>query len=279
MWVAAGLGGPFARKFVRTGLAHDDASVRHAALHAVALHRDKDALGYVKHLLGDANAHTVRGAAEALGRIGDKSATPLLLEALAKPHDRVLEHSLIYALIEIGDAEGIAKGLAHENSRVRRGALIALDGIKTANLKPETVAKELSASDAALKEAAWWIAGRHPEWGGQLAGFLRERLVAKDLKKEERAELVAQLARFSGTPAVQTMLAEKVRDVEAGDARLLALQAMAQSSLKESPAPWLEAVAQALGEAVLVSWGESPVVPQAVATAPAYAQVNKRRRS
>ncbi len=42
-------------------------------------------------------------AAEALGRIGDKSAVPALLKAAGQPADRVLEHGLIYALIEIAD--------------------------------------------------------------------------------------------------------------------------------------------------------------------------------
>jgi HEAT repeat protein len=42
-----------------------------------------------------------RAAAEALGRIGDARAVPDLLEAAASPADRVLEHSITYALIEI----------------------------------------------------------------------------------------------------------------------------------------------------------------------------------
>ena len=114
--------------------------------------------------------------------------------------------------------------------------------MKAEKLKPETVAKEFAATDAALKEAAWWIAGRHPEWGGQLAGFLRDRLGAKELKPAEGSELVAQLGAFAGTLAVQEMLAAKVRNTTAGDARLCALQAMGQANLKESPAAWVEAV-------------------------------------
>ena len=43
-------------------------------------------------------------------------------------------------------------------------------------LDPDAVAPELASSDPALKETASWIAGRHPEWGDALAGFLRERL-------------------------------------------------------------------------------------------------------
>lgn len=252
--VAIRLDLPEARKFTRAALGHDDPVVRRLALHGVGLRRDAEALGYVKHLLNDPDAQVARAAAEALGRIGDRSSTPLLLECLAKPHDRVLEHSLIYAVIEIGDVDGATKALASEKSVVRRGALIALDGMKGGGLKPEVVAKELSSADASLKEAAWWIAGRHPEWGAELAGFLRDRLAAgKERKPAERSELVAQLARFAATPAVQEMLAKKLADRDAGDARVLALQAMAQANLKEAPTAWVETLTQTLGEPGLVA--------------------------
>jgi putative membrane-bound dehydrogenase-like protein len=238
-----------------------DARVRAAALHVMSLHRFKSyhVDRMIELLKGDTPANA-RAAAEVMGRTNpEPPSLEALLRIAASTTDRVMEHSAIYALIEMGHADATGRFLTNENPRIRRAALIALDGMKGGNLKPETVAKELSSGDGALKEAAWWIAGRHPEWGGQLAGFLRDRLIAKDLKPAERTELVAQLARFSGTPAVQDMLAEKVRDASAGDARVLALQAIAQSSLKESPAAWLEAVAQVLGEPA--------VVGEAVATA------------
>ena len=69
-------------------------------------------------LLGSRSIHNRRVAAEALGRLGDKSAVPALLDAAAAPNDRVLEHSLTYALIEIAAPP------------LRRGALVpAVDAI------------------------------------------------------------------------------------------------------------------------------------------------------
>src|SRR5205823_3166462 len=107
---------------------------------------------------------------EALGRIGDKSAVPVLLDASARKQDRVLQHSLIYALIEIGDALGTAKGLEAGSSSERCVALIALDQMDNGGLKPETVVPLLASEDADLKKAAHWVAGHHPDWGGALAG-------------------------------------------------------------------------------------------------------------
>src|SRR5207237_6068470 len=111
-----------------------------------------------------------RAAAEALGRIGDRSAVPALLAALGEPNDRFLAHSLTYALIEIGDGKATAAGLDSPNPRTHRAALIALDQMEGGKLDGEALAKELGSEDAAIKEAAWWIVGRHPEWGPRLAG-------------------------------------------------------------------------------------------------------------
>src|SRR5205823_6154363 len=147
-------------------------------------------------------------------------------EAAGHPADRALEHSLTYALIETGDADGTAAGLESDNPRTRRAALTALDQMGGQHLKADIVTAELSAKDAALKETAWWIAGRHPEWGGTLSAFLRERLAAKEVAAAERDELVRQLARFAQAATVQRSLAEWLRDPAADrEARRTVLRA------------------------------------------------------
>ena len=66
------------------------------------------------------------------------------------------------------------------------------------------------------------------------------------------------------------MLSEKVRDTAADEARILALQAMGQAALKESPAAWVEAVSLTLGEpgllteAIATARRLRPAKPQAV---------------
>jgi hypothetical protein len=93
--------------------------------------------------------------------------------AFARSTDRVLEHSIIYALIELNDP-GINRhrpdGLAS-----RRAALIALDQMDNGGLKPEQVTPLLASSNTILKQTAQWIVSHHPEWGEALAGFFRER--------------------------------------------------------------------------------------------------------
>src|SRR5581483_12380589 len=82
----------------RSALSDEDESVRHVALHLLSLYRDKASVSGLGKLLAAGTAPDRRAAAEALGRIGDRSAVPALLAALKQPADRVLQHSLTYAL-------------------------------------------------------------------------------------------------------------------------------------------------------------------------------------
>src|SRR5206468_549575 len=143
-----------------------------------------------------------------------------------QPADRVLQHSLTYALIEIGDKDGTAAGLKDANPSVRRAALIALGQMKD-GLTAEQAKTELSAADPAIREAAWFVVGRHPEWGDALAGFFRERFAAKS-SPAERDELAGQLARFARSEAIQRLLAERMADAAAPvESRRVALKAAA----------------------------------------------------
>ena len=75
--------------------------------------------------------------------------------------------------------------------RVRRAVFAALENIPNSGLEAKTVLASLDADDAALRDTAWWIAGRHPQWGDQLAGYFKEKLKAADtLTPAERDELV-----------------------------------------------------------------------------------------
>jgi putative membrane-bound dehydrogenase-like protein len=273
VWAATRIDQAGARAAVRQALADADETVRQAALHSVSLWRDREALPALLRLLKGGSPHNRRATAEATGRIGDRSAVPALLEAAGEPGasapggptDRVLEHALTFALFEIGDPESTAAGLRSANVLTRRAALTALDQMGRDRLQAGTVAAELTSADPRMKETAWWIAGRHPEWGGALAGFLRDRLAARSLSAAEREELVGQLARFARATPVQDLLAERLRDTTAPPAaRRIALRAMAQAGLKEAPDAWVAALTQVLagddGELVRQAAGTARVL-------------------
>jgi putative membrane-bound dehydrogenase-like protein len=242
LWAAARMGSDARALAVLAMQQDEDETVRQVALQCAGTERDKRAVVFMLQVLTKKSVQNRRAASETLGRVGNKLAVSRLLTALAEDNDHVLDHSLTYALIEIGDREGTAAGLKDKNPRVRRAALIALDQMEGGKLTAETVAAELTSHDAALKETASWIARRHPEWGGTMAGHFRERLKAKDLPPAERAALVADVARFAATPAIQEWMAEQMRD---GDADFGARVVVA-AGMKQPPESWYAGVAHVL---------------------------------
>lgn len=263
VWALTRLDGAAARAAVRSALSDADESVRLAALHSISLWRDRDAVEPLLKVLETGTPPLQRAAAEALGRLGDPRAVPPLLAAAGAKPDRILEHSLIYALIEIDDPGAVRRAL---DPRRSRAALIALDQMDGGDLRPDEVAPLLSADDAVLKETASWIVGHRPEWGTALAGFFRRRLREADLGDAEANELQRHLARLANSTAIQALLAEAMRgEGFEKAARLAALRAAAQANLQQAPASWTAGLVSAIGHP------DAQVRDQAVATARALA--------
>lgn len=226
------------------GLRDADETVRQTAAHTFAVQRDVygPAIRLGDHL-SKLSMMNRRAIAEAIGRVGNKEESPDLLKQLENENDRVTEHSLIYALIEIGDAASVAKGLESENATVRRAALTALDQMNGKQLRAEQVTKELNAKDDKLRSVAWWIASRHPEWGNDVAGVLRERLIARPIV--EPAELERHLATFAGSKSIQKLMADLAVSHNA-ETRAILFSAMRAVRLKQTPTAWIDMVTAAL---------------------------------
>ena len=100
------------------------------------------------------------------------------------------------------------------------------------------VLAELASKDAALRETAWWIAGKHPAWGDQLAGYFSDQLKRADkLSPAARDELADRLAKFAKNEAVQKTMANALKDAPK-DGKTVALRTMARSGLKTMPEAW-----------------------------------------
>ena len=247
VWALTRIETDAARAAVREALQDASESVRQAALHSIAAHRDAMAAAAVREHLRDPSDAIKRVASEALGRIGDSAAVGGLLAATAETEDEVLTHSLIYALLEIAEPRATRLGLAAAAPRTQRAAMIALDQMRPGALAPEAILPRLSSADPPVTEAAEWIAARHPEWGGHLAGYLGRKLARH--RSDDSAELVAQLNSFSGNPEVQAMLARTAGGRGPLPARKAALAAMAAAPVDEAPAGWTSAITAALGRA------------------------------
>ena len=264
VWALTQIDSTEARAAVRPALKDKDNTVRHVATHSISAWRDEKALHELLPLLQDEDPQVQRSTAEALGRIGSPEAVGPLLNAAARlgNNSRILEHSLIFALIEIADREAPARGLSSENSRVHRAALIALDQMPKGQLAPSAVTPLLLSADPVLRETANWIVSRHADWGGALVGFFQERLSVGSLPTSEAVDLQTQLVPLAKAPAIQDLLASTLASVAAPKwSRLVALQAMAQANVKPAPSNWVQGVATTLQSS------DSEFVRASVATA------------
>ncbi|HEV3339160.1 MAG TPA: HEAT repeat domain-containing protein, partial [Pirellulales bacterium] len=258
VWTLARIGDERAREGLCTALQQPDEAVRQAAIHALSALRARQALPQLCALLASKSAPNRRAAAEAIGRLGDGSAVGRLLAALedlppgsaGAAAERILEHSLVYALIEIGDSKATAEGLKSKHPVVQGAALVALDQMPNGGLTAPTVTPLLAASDTELRRTAGWIVGRHPEWADALVDHLAGRLAAEGLSADDQTELATQLGTFAQSGRIQELLATRLVEKETTlDQRRIVLAAMARSGMKEIPAAWIAGLTQVIGAA------------------------------
>lgn len=267
-WALVQINSDATRQLLRHLLTNEDEHIRHIALYAASLNRDLAAAPEVLRLLQTDSPANCRIAAETLGRIGERRAVPQLLAAAAKADDRILQHSVTYALIELADVAATRKGLADSNPKTAAAALIALDQMAGGDLKPTDVIPHLNANDEAMRQAALWIVMHRTEWGSELSEWVRGQLKSLPPTAESESEpakptsLETLIRTFAGNSAIQNLLAEvAINHDSTAQVRTLALQVMAAAKLREPPACWIDAEAKVIGAA------ETALLPLAIGAA------------
>lgn len=189
------------------------------------------------------SAHLVRAAAEGLGRIADSSSVPNLFRAISKAplSDPVLQHSLIFALIEIAAKTETRAGLKSEFPSVQRAALIALDQMDGGGLQAGDVLPFLSSSSEALRSIATWVFGHHPEWASEGAVFAGKLMETKDLASAASEEKHRILAILASAPGVQTEIARRIGSASANEQALF-YRIVADAHPKELSPEWIDSI-------------------------------------
>jgi putative heme-binding domain-containing protein len=207
--------------------------------------RIAEAAPALQSLLQNPSPANRRAAAEALGRLQDDSAVPALLAAVSSANDRTLDHSLIFALIEIAAPAATKAALRHENSRMRRAALIALDQMADGQLDADEVCPLLASEDPLLNETALFISARHPEWGAEIIPPLRSRLLSHPTATGEQVVLTEQISRLAHVPDVREFLVAEVLESTASlEIKLKVLQSLGKAELTSDA--WSERVLRLL---------------------------------
>ena len=119
------------------------------------------------------SSHRRRGS----GRLGDASAVPHLLarrptrRAIASCSTPSSTHSLSWRI-----RERTAAGLASEPRHASAPLPLPWTKCPAAPLRSDQVHSAPEFGKRRLRRAARWIVGPHPEWGGDLADWIRQRL-------------------------------------------------------------------------------------------------------
>lgn len=249
VWALSRIDGGEARAVTRALLESDEPSVRLAAIHVSSLHRDPESLGPLLRLLQEDNTANRRAAAEALGRLGKAEAVPGLLKQLGAGPGRVLEHSLRYALIEIGQIEAIAEGLDSENDWIHLGALVALDQLGSDRISGPELMRVLRGGQGQIEQTGRWILSNRPELAGSILPVIREWLGQTDAVLDWEEEFGALMVKLAGQAEVAALLGELLRDDSATpESRRLILGVMEQTSAEASVEAWAESVVDLLEE-------------------------------
>lgn len=269
VWTLAQLDTSDARALLGESFSTESDRLRHTILQAVSVFRDPLILNpyLMADQLNDPSPANRRVLAESFGRLGHPLAVPHLLIAAEKADDRVLQHSIIYALIELADPAATRAGLTSDQPKIIAAALIALDQMPGGATKAAEAIPHLNSPDDTLRDAARWVVAQHPDWGGELTQWLTKQLQSLpsqangDATRATETNLETMLIGFSSSATIQTLLADTVTSNSAPAARALALRAMAGAKLREPPTAWITALATTIAD------GNSTTLPLAIAAA------------
>jgi putative membrane-bound dehydrogenase-like protein len=277
VWTLAGIDAPAAVAAIAPALNDKDQTVQQAAIHATGLARNQAAAEKLMMIAKTGEPGSARAAAEAIGRLrADESTIQNLLNLTAQlkstgpdasgapavAAERIREHALIYALIEIGDAKQTRSGLTSTNPAPIRAALVALDQMKNGGLQAADVIRHMSSPDAALRATAAWIVNQHSDWGPELKSYFEQRLAkAADLTEVDREQDRQLLASLANAPDIQALLLATLTNKSNKAGRQQSLAVMASSGLTATPASWLDALAETLTSA------DKETLPLAIAAA------------
>lgn len=217
LWALCSLGSAPALESLSQVVVSKNSSMAQAACHAMSLHRYAPAKQRLEQAVTSGELPVRRAAAEALGRIGDSSCTAALMAGLdISSPDRALEHSITFALIEIGASDSITSfATAKHSPRQQQAAMIALDQLGAADeLDVDFMLAAVDQADRQCADTAAELLGKHSEWAPRFASKIEARF-----QQYRDAELPASLLTIArgwkDTSAIQELVGSSLKSAAA----------------------------------------------------------------
>lgn len=213
-WTLCRIEGDASEKILRDLLKHANPKVRQTAIHALSVRRAKVSDELRKILTQDASIQVRRAAAEGLGRVGDEASIPGLLAALDfAPEDRVFEHSVLYALMEIDKPKAIADSLKQATkSRQQLACVKVLDQLHPELLTSEPVMSLVGSEEESIRRPAIEILARHPEWVESVAPLFAKRIVSLDDHSSDRSLWLEVTSGWADQPAIRNLILKQLQE-------------------------------------------------------------------
>lgn len=249
LWVLSRIDSEAALDTVRMSLKSADTNIRQTALQILGLKRANNV-----QLLGWSNDKITNpielrlglqwlGRTLAVGKGPDRKSVVKLLSKLPEMHeDRLLEHALIYSVIEAGDVE-LATELM-DSPRNFPAFCKALHALKPERLDFQRIFSLLkentqgSSVSGYAKATALWLISRSDGWDGPLVENLSEVLAA-GMESTER-EFSALVGLCLSKPAVSAPLAALVAKTNNDQLRQATLAAMVQLPSRDLTTSWVQ---------------------------------------
>ncbi|MEX2307926.1 MAG: PVC-type heme-binding CxxCH protein [Pirellulales bacterium] len=251
IWALAANGDASAIEPLRKALDGTDANVVITAIRALASRGDYLSSTNLERLLIHRAPAVRLAAAEALARVGNPSAIPVLWEALGVESDPFVAHAVVHAAHRLADHTALQQALKHPNPKVQTAALRLLDQPPRPSdaLDHAVVISRLDSRNTQLRRAAREILAGHPEWAGHAVDFLRALAAQPVLSEEDLTDLADLVLAFQDQKRVQEVVAAAVRN-EGGkipdERRAMLLGIISRSTLANVPRVWIDALVAAV---------------------------------
>jgi putative membrane-bound dehydrogenase-like protein len=207
IWALSSVGTGAALAAITHALELEEPELLQAACHAVSVHRYRPAKEQLEALVSARGRFmnyprpVVRAATEALGRVGTADSVAAIMEYLRVPFaNRELDHSCLFALIELDAPDTIAEYLTSEWANNRLVAMRVLQSQGKAELIPDRLALEtFGRGGSERKVAIEVLADRPPSL---------ELLSAIEFPNTEMLELKPLFIAWRDNPRFHLKLAE-----------------------------------------------------------------------